>query len=154
VYEIKVQQGEYQTCAGGPSFSNFVVEVNMAIFKGNCGGIMLRTDSASSKYYLFEICSSTQYGIFQYVGAQASDFKTLKLGHSSSIKTGVGQINVLAVVADGSNFTLYVNRQAVEHLSEGSYTTGRIGFIADGSNFGREAAATEVAYIDQKVWLI
>ncbi len=48
---------------------------------------------------------------------------------------------------------LYVNRQAIDSFSDGSYSSGQTGFVVDSSGvLGGPAASTEVAYNYQKVW--
>lgn len=154
-YHVAVSQGGYySTCPGGPSFVNFAIEVQMTVLKGDCGGIMFRADSAKGKYYLFETCANGDYGIFLYSGPGANDYKTLKTSKSSVIKTGLNQVNVLAVVANGQSFTLYVNRQMIDSFSDGGYSAGQTGFVVDSSGvIGGAAAPTEVAYTNEKVWI-
>jgi len=152
-YLVTAASGDYWTCSGGPSFTNFAFEVQMTVLKGDCGGIMFRTNAAAGKYYVFEVCASGDYGVFLYFSPRATDYHILRLSNSPAVKTGLNQTNAIAVVANGKNFYLYVNRQAIDSFSDSSYNSGQTGFVADGSSvFGGSAASTDVAYNYQKVW--
>jgi hypothetical protein len=125
----------------------------MTVLKGDCGGIMFRTNAATGKYYVFEVCANGDYGLFLYFSPRATDYNTLRLSNSRAVKTGLNQTNVIAVVANGKNFYLYVNRQAIDSFSDSSYSSGQTGFVADSSGvLGGSAASTDVAYSYQKVW--
>ena|SRR2546425_5411449 len=152
-YHVGADKGYYDTCVGGASYTNFAFEVQMTVLKGDCGGMMFRTDNAKGWYYLFETCANGDYGVFMYFGPGGNDYKTVKISHSPAVKTGLNQVNVIAVVANGKNFNLYVNRQAIDSFSDGSYSSGQTGFVVDSSGvLGGPAASTEVAYNYQKVW--
>lgn len=55
---------------------------------------------------------------------------SLARGNASAIKQGINQSNVIAVVANGSSFDLYVNGQKIDSASDGTYSQGFIGLIA------------------------
>ena len=75
---------------------------------------------------------------------------TLRQGSSSAINTGPGQSNRIAVVANDSTITLYVNSQRIDSLTETSYSQGQIGLIASDTG----STVTEVAYSNVKVWAL
>jgi len=68
--------------------------------------------------------------------------------YALSIK-GTGQLNVIAVVANGSNFDLYINDQKVGSASDSAYSQGSIGLVASAYN-----NATKVTYQDARIWTI
>ncbi len=151
-YHITIENGSYTTCAGGPFFSNFAIEVQMTTLQGNCGGIMFR-DDMEGHYYLFEVCSNGLYGVYRYFGQSVNDYQTLQLSSSSAIKKGLNQSNLIAAVAINQQIHLYVNRQSVSVLQDQSYSTGKIGLIADGSpTLGGLSSSTDVAYSNLRVW--
>ncbi len=153
-YLVTAPSGHYDYCPGGPSFTNFASEVQMTVLKGDCGGIMFRTNATTGKYYVFEVCANGDYGVFLYVSPNAEDYQTLRVSNSPAVKTGLNRTNVIAVVAYGQHFFLYVNRQAIDSFSDTSYSSGQTGFVADSSGvIGGAAASTDVAYNDQKVWI-
>src|SRR5207249_2057122 len=50
------QAGFFSSCyAQGSNFSNFAFQVEMKILKGDRGGIIFRSDSAATKFYLLRI---------------------------------------------------------------------------------------------------
>jgi hypothetical protein len=69
----------------------------------------------------------------------------------------LNQATVIAVVANGNTFDLYVNRQHVfGPVSDSTYTHGQIGVYAEGgfnvNNATAQTSETEVVYSDAKVW--
>jgi hypothetical protein len=58
-------------------------------------------------------------------------------------------MNVIAVVANGSSFDLYINNQHINRASDSAYSQGKIGLFADDYN-----NATTVTYQDARVWTI
>jgi len=75
--------------------------------------------------------------------------RTLISGSSSAIHGGWGQSNLVAVVARGSMFDLYVNGRKINSARDDSYTEGVISLFADDvSN------ATEVVYSTARVWTV
>ena len=116
----------------------------MTINQGDCGGLLIRDNSDHSKYYVFEVCQDDSYFFWS-----ASHTIPLRSGNSSAVKRGRGQLNVIAVVANGSSFDLYVNNQKVDSASDGAYSQGNIGLMAHAYN-----DATTVTYQDARIWTI
>lgn len=136
------------------SFTNFTFQVDMTILKGECGGLNFRRDSKTGNSYQFIICVKASivnqasnwalrsvYGGV-YFGDNASGF-------SGAIHTAYGQTNVLAVTANGSMLTFYVNGQKVgsKNWSTGS---GQIGLISSGA----PGVFEDVLFRNAKVWTI
>jgi hypothetical protein len=69
---------------------------------------------------------------------------------NSAIKPGVGQINTIALVADGSTIYLLVNDGIIAVIHDTSYTQGYIGLVAFSE---KGTTKTEVAYRNLKVWV-
>jgi len=146
-YQISQPQPQptkpYQ-CYEGNQYSNFAFEVKMTINQGDCGGLVIRDNSNQSKYYVFEVCQDGSYFFWS-----AGHTTPLRSHNSSTIKRGQDQLNVIAVVARGSNFDLYINSQKVDSISDSAYSQGSIGLIAHAYN-----RATKVTYQDARVWTI
>jgi hypothetical protein len=53
----------------------------------------------------------------------------------------------MAVVSDGGTIELYVNRQLIARVSDGTYSHGRVGVVAE-----EDINPTEVAFSSAKVW--
>ncbi|MBV9232149.1 MAG: hypothetical protein JOZ18_22760 [Chloroflexi bacterium] len=60
----------------------------------------------------------------------------------------MGQTNLIAVVAQGSTITLYVNRQQIASVTDSSYSHGNIAVVAKST----DGNAAEVAYSNARVW--
>ncbi len=135
--------------ASATDFSNFAFEVQMQVIKGDAGGIDFRysTSVTTDKYYSFDVDQSGSYGLFLTNGSSTS---TLKLGSSAAINRGLNQINLIAVVAQGSTITLYVNHQQIDRVTDSAYSHGQIGLDVDPFN----KHPTEVVYSNAKVWTL
>jgi hypothetical protein len=129
----------------GPMFSDFTYEVKMKIIKGDSGGIFFRADSAGNYYYL----RVGQDGSYDFLVFQNHNYSKEVVGSSSmpGFQTGLNQSNVIAVVARGGKFDLYVNGQHFDSGMDSSYSLGGIGLSA-----WEYTKPTEVEYSDVRVW--
>ena len=142
------QAGFFASCyAQNSNFSNFAFQVQMTILKGDRGGIIFRSDSAATKFYLLRFDQNGTYNFFVYSGNSGSNAKNLLEGSAPSFHTGAKQANQIAVVARGSNIYIYVNQQYLTSLSDSTYSSGSIAvFAEDHTN------STEVAFSNAQVW--
>lgn len=128
------------------TYSNFAFEVNMTINQGDCGGLTMRNIGDNSNLYYFRVCQDGNYLFSKYTSHSGS---TILSGNSSAINPGTNQSNVIAVVANGSSFDLYVNSKKIDSASDNTYSQGFIGLSADAlSN------QTVVTYQNARVWTI
>src|SRR6266516_4226835 len=136
----------YVTCTGlNTNFSDFTYQVTMQIARGTYGGITFRGDDANSKNYTFVLGQDGSYVLYLYTSS--TNPKELKSGTAASFNTGNGQNNDVGVVARGSTIALYVNKQPVASLTDGTYSSGQIGMIV--YNLGN---TVETIYSNLKVW--
>ena len=143
---IEPVKNYYFACfAQNTYFTNFALQVEMNIIKGDEGGIIFRGNDASSKFYTF---GASHDGLFILgVSSGNSSNKPLILGPNAAIKTNAGQFNLLTVIARGSNIYLYVNKQYVDSVHDTTYNAGEIGaYASDSGN------PTDVAFNNVKVW--
>ncbi|TMC13941.1 MAG: hypothetical protein E6J34_24180 [Chloroflexi bacterium] len=131
--------------AYGPQFKNFAFEVQMTILKGDAGGLFLRGDADNSKFYHLRIDQTGAFLFIIFTGHTSSS--VLAEGTTSAFHQGAGQPNVLAVVAQGDRFTLYVNHQQIKSLTNGTYSQGQIGLVATDTN-----SPAEVVFTNARVW--
>ncbi len=130
-------------------FNNMAFAVQMTIVKGDCGGMLLRYNSSTNQGYYLAVCQNRSYQFVKYVDFTGKTAHTLVSGSSSAIHGGWGQSNLIAVVARGSMFDLYVNGRKINSARDDSYTEGVISLFADDvSN------ATEVVYSTARVWTV
>lgn len=73
--------------------------------------------------------------------------RMLACGSASAIHTGLNTINLIALVARGSKFDLYVNEQLFSSVIDNSYTQGQIGLVAK-----ETTSPTEVMFTNARVW--
>jgi len=138
-------------CAARQDFSNFTFEVQMTIIKGDSGGVDFRLDSEQNTRYVFYV---EQNGTYELVRAKGVTNPTIlfNITFSSAIHQGLGQTNVIAVVAQGSQFTLYVNRTLVARATDNTYTHGQIALLAAARVTNGQP--TEVVYTNAKLWTL
>lgn len=139
--------GYFRYCDAKGIFSNFAFEVQMTITQGDCGGMMLGDDN-NGNYDQLELCQDGRYWVYKY--ATGSSATTLDSGRSSAMRTGPGQQNKIAVVAQGSTLHFYVNEQQLDQVQDTSDTVGLIDLIAR-EHFGH---VTDVAYTNARAWTL
>jgi hypothetical protein len=137
----------FQYCTAGPSFSNFVFEVQMKIIKGNAGGVIFRADTSGNDFYGFYVGQDASYGLF--FCADNNCKHSIIDSSSPAIILGLNQTNLIALIAQGSAIGLYVNHQLIDSEDDNTYSSGRIGVIA--YPIGNP---TEVVYSNAKVWTV
>jgi hypothetical protein len=128
-YQVSISQtGYYEACfAANTNFTDFAYQVNMTINQGDCGGLVVRAVD-NQNYYTFDVCQNGQYNFNLYVkNANAGSTKSTA---SSAIKTGLKQVNTLAVVVQGDTYNLYVNGQHVNTFTDSTFTHGFIGVLS------------------------
>lgn len=140
------QQQLVKTCfADNTDFTDFVYEVDMKILAGDEGGLLFRASSQNATGYYFTIDRSGNYGLEIY--KSANDVQLLTSGALPSFLPD--QPNLLAVIARGSQMSLYVNMQHIDDVRDSTYTRGQIGVTAD-----EASDSTEVVYSNAKVWTL
>ena len=143
-----MEQEYYSWCiAEIPVFRDFAYQVQMKIMEGDGGGLVFRSEGKVGNYYYFHVGQDGSYGLSIFV-AKGQPIDVVK-GTSTSIKTGLGQANMLCVVVRGSDIAMYVNRQAVAEVIDTVYSSGQIGVVAD-----EDSKTTDVAYTNAQVWAL
>src|SRR5581483_1420464 len=101
----------------------------------------------NSRYYILFIDTQGNYMLDIAVNSKGANDRTLQQGQLAHFITGFNQANTLGVVASGSQISLYVNGKKEFQVSDTTYTTGQVGFIA---SYG--SSNTDVIYNNAKVW--
>lgn len=146
--------GTFAVCESTTAkFSDAVLQVQMSIIQGNCGGLSFRTNNDA--FYIFVVCQDGTYQVRRFNGNNKNPPSTsLTSGSDQAIKQGLKQPNLIAVAAHGSTLDLFVNGKRVATANDSTFTQGGIGLLAfpvpssDGSSF----SATEAAYTNATVW--
>jgi hypothetical protein len=144
---VETRTAYYADCQSTPYFDNFTAEVKLQIVRGDCGGIIFRANPALTQFYLFRICRDSSYTMLRYVDNTNASAVTLSNGSNAGIQTGPGATNVIAVVANSGQISLYVNNQLLKVVTDNTYTDGHIALFAQS-----EGNTTEVDFRDLKVW--
>ena len=141
-YYAQAQNGIYASCGPPVRPSNFTFEAQMQIINGSCGGFTLRDgtyDGRSGDAYSFQVC---QDGSYRFNLWRSFHIQTLTSGSSAAIATGSNQSNLIALVANGSHFDLYVNHQKLASADDSSYSSGGFGLTAN------------AAYTNARMWTL
>jgi hypothetical protein len=148
-YQIVETKSKYYADCGSQtlSYSNFTLQVQMQFVQGDCGGIIFRADPTLAQFYFFRTCQDGTYALLNYVDNTNADAVTLAASSSSSIQTGSGASNLLAIVANNNTISLYINNQLIASVVDSNYSSGHIAFFAQS-----EGNLTEVAFTNLKVW--
>jgi hypothetical protein len=141
-----IQKNYYVPCfALNSNYSNMAFQAQMTIISGSEGGLIFRANQTTSQFYLFRVGQDGSYSL--YVSKDDKTSTAIVDDTSTAIKKGLGQTNLVTIIAKGSNIYLYINRQYVGSVSDTSYTGGKIGIF--GSN---SSNATDVAFNNVQVW--
>ena len=125
----------------GVTLRDFVFQVQMTIVKGDAGGIIFRLNS-NFQHYIFEINQDGSYEL-------RVDFAIIAGGSSSAIKVGLNQSNLIAIVAHGNTFDLFVNKHYITSVNDSALSAGGIGTVAHAMS-----QPTEVEFRDAMVWIL
>jgi len=140
----------YFTCfAQATNFSNFAFQVQMTINQGDAGGLVFRSNSNRdlAQFYLFSIDQKGGYRLD--VSKDQTHSMPIAEDTTSTIKTGLGQLNTLTVIAKGSTIYFYINKQYVGSATDNTYSSGMLGvFAAD------DTANTDVSFSNAQVWAL
>ncbi len=140
------QKSSFAPCfAQATNFSNFSFQVQMTIVQGDQGGVIFRGSYNDGTFYYFYIKRDSSFALEIFNHYKLTG--VIQNGSSSAIQTGLNQINVIAVVAKGNNLDLFVNMQHIASVSDGTYSQGQIGVIAESTQ-----NSTEVVFNNAEVW--
>ncbi|GAC1392727.1 MAG: hypothetical protein NVSMB38_17290 [Ktedonobacteraceae bacterium] len=132
-----------------PSFTDFAYQVQMTIIQGQAGGIIFRADETNSlKFYLFRVGQDGSYVLLKYIDELGEHARTLARGSTSLFTRGLGQPNLVAVIAYDNKFYFYINKQFCASAEDDTYSTGQIGVVAYTGN----QKQVEVVFSNAQVW--
>ena len=131
------------------SYKNVIFTAQAQLLRGDIYGIIFRLQPGSANFYVLEINNQGEY---RFVRAQGNDPQNwlilIDWTPSSAILAGYGQTNIFLVIASGSQFRFYINKQLlVDTTTDTAYASGLIGFLTGGDSYG----GTEAIFHD--VWL-
>jgi hypothetical protein len=148
-HAIAQPQNTYTLCvAQAAHFGDLAYQVEMTMAKGDFGGMVFRCDDSQAKYYSFFIDRSGTYTLMTSVDDTRTHDSVLHKGTSSFIKTGLNQVNLLAVIARGRTIYVYINQQYITSASDRTYRAGHIGFFGGNTT----TAPADVLFRHVQVW--
>lgn len=139
-YQVNMpQRNYYASCmAQSLSYKNFTIQVAMKITSGSAndgGGVIFRDNGKGS--YRFRVNLDGTW-----------DCAPLNIsGSSTAIKKGLNQTNILTIVAQGSDLYFFINQKYITHVTDTSFSAGRLGLMAVDWN-----GTTNVMFNNIKVW--
>jgi type II secretory pathway pseudopilin PulG len=152
-YHVKAPDPRYydDCLANDSNYSNFTFEVQMQIMQGDGGGLVFRDLDSPQAYrnYALDVYQNGSYNLFITNGSSSA---VLSSGNSTAINLGLGQINLIAVVAQGNTITIYINHQQVASTTDSTFNHGKIGFEAIA--YSSTGHATEVVFSNARVWAL
>lgn len=132
---------------GSTSFSNFAFQVQMTILQGNTGGIIFRLSAAPKSGYAFIIGSSGLYALM-VIYQDIAHSKILSAAGSTAINSGLGQSNLLTVIARDSTIYLYINKRFITSSTDTTSSSGAMALLGMADN----GSSTDVAFSNLQEW--
>ena len=111
-------------------WSNIAFQAQVTIKQGDTAGLLIHADKQGYKQYLFGITTNGNYFVALINQPANKNTQILDGGISSAITTGKGQSNTLTVIAHGTTYYFYANKQFLVKVDSDQYKTGLIGFFA------------------------
>jgi hypothetical protein len=144
---VKDAHHYYYCSSGHGSLMNFAFQVEMKMLSGSGGGIVFRVNAVLGSYYYFHIYPD---GVFHmYITKNHKLGAELGAGNSGTFASGLGQKNTLTVIAQGSLFLFYVNKQFIYKVQDTNYSSGYLGVMADD-----DTSPAETLYTNAQIWLL
>ncbi len=132
------------------AFVDFTLQVQMTITKGDAGGMVFRfpaalgANASSLNAYMFIV---NVLGVSSLVRIHDGEYTTLVAKTGSALGKGVNQTIVMTVIARGSVFFLYVNKQFITTVKDTTYQVGFVGLVSLSFQ-----DPTEVAFHNAQIW--
>ncbi len=130
-YHVRVKQASsFATCTSNVlSYDNAAFQVDVSLLSGSNAGLIFRANN--QQYYYFGINKNGEF-FFGHddPSANGGTFTYLIRDTSSSAIAPGKQKNTLLVIANGSDFKLFINGTFVGEQQDSTYTGGSVGFAA------------------------
>lgn len=117
-----------QPCLSGSlQYDNAAIQVDVTLISSADAGLLFRASNDGNQFYDFEITSQDQF----YLRYRNNGKYTFLIANTpSSAIHGVGSKNTLLVIANGSDFQLFINGTFVGEVHDSTFTSGQLGFAA------------------------
>jgi len=134
---------------GGGSYNDFVFQTQMTMLNATTGGMRFRAASQGSTAYTFNVNSNGIYYASVIQDNPPVD-KILLFGRSTAMQPG-SQPNLLTVIAHGTHFLYYINKQFVGGFDDNTLKTGLISLFAVNI---RHSNGIDVAFNNTQLWVL
>lgn len=144
---------EFAWCYTGQQvFTNTVITAQARFTRGEVYGLVFRLSPATQQFYTLEINKQGEYRFVLANGNNPASWLTLiDWTHSSAILTTPQATNTFLVIASGSNFRFYINKQLImDNYTNSSYSSGMVGFLVGGDTSGGTEAVFSNIFVFQK----
>ena len=133
-------------------YADAVITAQAQLLRGDVYGLIFRLSPQSRAFYVLELNKQGQYRFIRALGNNPLNWVTLiDWTPSNAILSGYGQTNAFLVVATGSNFRLYINKQLIlTNYTDTNYSNGLIGFLVGGDSPGGTEAVFSNVWVFQK----
>jgi serine/threonine protein kinase len=137
---------------GQQSFSNMIITAQATLLRGDIYGLVFRLSPLSKSFYALELNS---HGAYRFVMAQGSNplnwLTLIDWTRSTAIHSGYNHTNTFLILATGSHFRFYINKQLiVPSFSDTNYVSGLIGFLTGGDSGNGTEAIFNTVWVFQK----
>lgn len=142
--------GTYTLCQPGtnqPVVDDLTFEVQAQILHGDCGGILFRGDFQAGNFYYLTFCFDGFHYLYAYTNFTTLNQLKTQQDAFPALKNNPQATILLAVVAQGSTITIYINHQQVDQIVDTSYTSGQVSLF--GFDLNRP---TEVVFSNARLW--
>lgn len=133
-------------------YTSAIITAQAQLLRGDTFGFVFRLNPSTRTFYVLEINSTGSYRFVRASGDNPQNWLTLiDWTPSSAIVTGYGNLNTMLMVANGSQFRFYLNRQLmVTSFTDTAYTSGMVGFLVGGDKPGGTEAVFSNIWVFQK----
>src|SRR5207248_10942997 len=129
-YHVLVQQTNFLQLCESSAFTmdNDAMSVNVSLLSGDNAGMIFRVNG--TQFYDFEITSTGDFFFRRHDSGTGANYQYLISNTKSSAIAPGHAKNRLLVIANGSDFKLYINGNFVGEQQDSTYSSGQIGFVA------------------------
>lgn len=130
MYHVIVTSADFlQPCEmNTQTFDNAALQVDVSLLSGSDAGLIFRANA--DQFYDFEINNKGEFFFRRHDADAGSRYNYLIKNTQSATIAPAGQKNTLLVIANGSDFKLFVNGTFVGEAQDSTYTSGQMGFVA------------------------
>ena len=138
--------------SGQQSFSNVIITAQATLLRGDIYGLVFRLSPFTKSFYALELNSKGEYRFVMAQGSNPLNWLTLiDWTRSPAIRSGYNHTNTFLVLATGTHFRFYINKQLiVPSFSDTNYDSGLLGFLAGGDSDGGTEAVFNNVWVFQK----